>query len=130
MNILKGIGAIVAGLIFIVVTHTATDFILQSMGIFTPINVRFDTTWMLVTAIIYRSIFNIGGGYLTAVLSPEPKMRVVILLGLFGTVMGIAGVIASRVMDLGPLWYPLVLVALGMPSVWFGGYLYTKRRNK
>jgi len=38
MNILKGIGAIVAGIVFIVVTHTATDFVLEKFGIFTPPN--------------------------------------------------------------------------------------------
>ena len=50
MNILKGIGAVIAGMIFIIITHTGTDFVLQSLGIFTPTTQRFDTTWMVVTA--------------------------------------------------------------------------------
>lgn len=36
MNIMKGIGAILAGMIFIVVTHTVTDLVLEKLGIFTP----------------------------------------------------------------------------------------------
>lgn len=36
MNTLKGIGAILAGMIFIVFSHTGTDFVLESLGIFTP----------------------------------------------------------------------------------------------
>jgi hypothetical protein len=36
MTILKGIAAILAGVIFIVVTHTVTDLVLEKLGIFTP----------------------------------------------------------------------------------------------
>ena len=52
MNILKGIAAILAGLIFIVVSHSLTDFVLESLGIFTPPNQGFNTTWIVVTATI------------------------------------------------------------------------------
>jgi predicted 3-demethylubiquinone-9 3-methyltransferase (glyoxalase superfamily) len=44
VNILKGIGAILAGMIFIVATHTGTDFVLESLGIFTQPNEGFHTT--------------------------------------------------------------------------------------
>ncbi len=36
MNILKSIGAILAGLIFIVISHNAMDLLLEKAGIFTP----------------------------------------------------------------------------------------------
>ncbi len=36
MNTLKGIGAILAGIIFIVASHAGTDFVLEKLGIFTP----------------------------------------------------------------------------------------------
>ena len=38
MKILKGIGAVLAGIVFIVATHTGTDFVLESLGIFTQPN--------------------------------------------------------------------------------------------
>lgn len=57
MNILKSIGAVLAGLVFIFITHSGTDFILESLGIFTPPTQRFDTPWMVVTALIYRAAF-------------------------------------------------------------------------
>lgn len=44
MNILKGIGAVLAGMIFIVLSHTGTDFILEKLGIFTPPDQGFHTT--------------------------------------------------------------------------------------
>ncbi len=78
MNVLKGIGAILAGMIFIVLSHAGTDFVLESLGIFTQPNEGFHTTWMVVTATIYRSIYTVAGGYITAALAPDPKMRYVL----------------------------------------------------
>ncbi len=126
MNVLKGIGAILAGMIFIVVTHTMTDFVLESLGIFTPPNVGFHTTWMVVTATIYRSIYSIGGGYITAVLAPEPKMRYVLILGLIGLVLGTLAAIATIPLGLAPAWYPIALAVLALPCVWLGGKLRIK----
>jgi len=41
MNVLRGIGAVLAGMIFIVATHAGTDFVLESLGIFTQPNEGF-----------------------------------------------------------------------------------------
>src|ERR1700730_9101470 len=127
MNILKGIGAILAGIIFIVVTHTGTDFVLQKLGIFTPPDQGFHITWMVVTATVYRSIFTIGGGYLTAALAPDPRMRYVMILGLIGLAMSTLAAIVTIPMNLGPAWYPIALAVLALPCVWLGGKLRTNR---
>ncbi len=126
MKILKGIGAILAGMIFIVVTHSATDFVLESLGIFTPPNEGFHTTWMVVTATVYRSVYTVGGGYITAALAPDPPMRYVLILGIIGTVLGILGAIATIPMGIAPAWYPIALAVLALPCVWLGGKLKTK----
>ncbi len=123
MNILKGIGAILAGFIFVGVTHNGTDYILESLGIFTPPTVRFDTTWMVITATIYRNLFMIAAGYLTAALAPEPKMRYVIILGVIGTLMGILGIVVNTIYDMGSAWYPYALVVLGFPCLYLGAKL-------
>ena len=127
MNILKGIGAILAGIIFIVVTHTGTDFVLEKLGIFTPPDQGFNITWMVVTATVYRSIFTIGGGYLTAALAPDPRMRYVMILGLIGLAMSTLAAIVTIPMNLGPAWYPIALAVLALPCVWLGGKLRTNR---
>lgn len=127
MNILKGIGAILAGMIFIVVTHTVTDFVLESLGIFTPREQGLHTTWMVVTATIYRSVFSVGGGYVTAALAPEPRMRYVLILGLIGLVIGSLAAVVTIPMKLGPAWYPIALAVLALPCVWLGGKLKTNR---
>ena len=126
MSILKGIGAILAGIIFIVVTHTGTDFVLEKLGIFPPPGQGFYITWMVVTATIYRSIYTVGGGYLTATLAPNPPMRYVMILGLIGLVLGTIAAIATIPMKLGPAWYPIALAVLALPCVWLGGKLRTR----
>ncbi len=90
MNILKGILAIAVGFVFIGVTHNGTDFVLESLGIFTPPTVRFDTTWMVIAATVYRNLFMIAAGYIVATLAPAPKMRYVVILGVIGTLFGTA----------------------------------------
>ena len=126
MNILKGIGAIVAGFIFIGITHNGTDFIMESLGIFPPPTVRFDTTWMVITATVYRNLFMIAAGYLTAALAPAPKMRWVIILGVIGTLLGFVGIFVNYKYDLGPMWYPVALVLLGFPCLYLGAKLRIK----
>ena len=126
MKILRGIGAILAGIIFIVVSHTGTDFVLEKLGIFPPPDQGFHVTWMVVTATVYRSIFTVVGGYITAALAPDPPMRYVIILGSFGLVVSTLAAIATIPMKLGPSWYPIALAVLALPCVWLGGKLRTK----
>ena len=125
MNLLKSIGAVLAGIIFIVVTHTVTDLVLEKLGIFTPPEQGFHITWMVVTATIYRSIYKVGGGYLTAALAPSRPMLHAVILGLFGIVASTAGAIVMIPLHLGPNWYPIALIVLALPCTWLGGKLRT-----
>src|SRR5882672_8914857 len=120
MNVLKGIGAILAGIVFIVVTHTATDLMLEKLGIFTPPEQGFHVTWMVVTATIYRSVFTVGGGYLTAALAPTRPMLHAVILGLIGIAASTAGAIVMIPLNLGPIWYPIALIVLALPCTWLG----------
>ena len=81
---------------------------------------------MLVTATIYRNLFLVAAGYLTAWLAPVPKMRYVVILGIIGTLLGVVGVFVNMKYDLAPMWYPIALVILGFPCVWLGGKLRTR----
>jgi cobalamin synthase len=126
MKILKGIGAILAGIVFIVVTHTLTDLVLEKLGIFPPPAQGFHITWMVVTATIYRSLYTVRGGYITAALAPDPRMRYVIILGVIGLALGTFAAIVTIPMKLGPAWYPIALAVLALPCVWLGGKLRTR----
>ena len=123
MNILKSIGAILAGLVFIGVSHSLVDFILESLGIFTPTTQRFDTTWMVLTATLYRTLLSIIGCFITAVLAPSRPMLHAIILGAIGLVLSTAAAIATIPLDWSPAWYPITLVLVTLPCAWIGGKL-------
>ena len=127
MNILKSIGAVLAGLIFIFVTHSGVDLILESLGIFTPPTERFDTTWMVVTATVYRTILSIGGCFITGVLAPARPMLHSMILGSIGLFLSTAAAVVLIPMDLGPAWYPIALAVLTIPCAWIGGLLAERR---
>ncbi len=129
MKILKSAGAVLAGIIFIGVSHSVTDLILETAGIFTPPDQRFDTTWMLFTALTYRIVFSAAGGYLTAKLAPTKPMLHAIALGIIGTVMSTGAAIVLIPKDWGPAWYPIVLAATALPVAWFGGWLATRNQK-
>ena len=126
MNILKGLGAILAGIIFIVVSHSLMDFILESLGIFTPPSAGFHVTWMIVTAIIYRSVLSVAGGWITAALAPDPPMRYVLIMAAIGLLAGILGAVVTIPMGITQPWYPVALAVTGPICVWLGGKLKTR----
>ncbi len=126
MNTLKSVGAILAGMIFIVISHSVTDLILESIGVFPPAGQGHLITWMAVTATIYRSIFTVAGGYVTAALAPSRPILHAVILGLIGLVIGTAAAIYTIPMNLGPAWYPIALAVLGLPCTWLGGKLKTR----
>ena len=127
MNILKSIGAVLAGLVFIFVTHSGVDLILESLGIFTPPTQRFDTPWMLVTAMIYRTVLSIAGCFLTGLLAPSRPLLHGLILGFIGLALSTVAAIVTIPMDLGPAWYPIAIAVLAVPCAWLGGSLAERR---
>lgn len=126
-NILKSIGAVVAGFFTVVLFSIGTDLALEAVGIFPRPDVEgLFVMWMLALAFVYRTLFTILGGYVTARLAPQKPMKHAIILGLVGMVVGTLGAIAAW--DLSPHWYPIALVVAALPSTWFGGKLATLRK--
>lgn len=123
MKYLKSAGAVVAGFLVVVVLSTGTDWLLEALGIFPPVSEQgLFVTWMLALALFYRTAWTVVGGYVTAWLAPSNKMKHVYVLGVLGTMGGIAGVVAGW--NLSEHWYPIALAVLAFPTVWFGGWLY------
>lgn len=87
----KSIWAVLAGVIVIVLLSAGTDTALETLGIFTPPDQGFFTTWMVITAFVYRFIYTVIGGYVTASLAPDRPLRHAVILGIVGTVLGIIG---------------------------------------
>jgi putative Mn2+ efflux pump MntP len=125
MNTLKSIGAFLAGMLTVVILSIGTDAILENIGVFPSFdeqqkNGLFD--WrLLLLALVYRCIYTIAGGYVTARLAPSNPMRHVIVLGSVGTVLATIGAIVGW--HLSSHWYPIALVITALPCTWLGGKL-------
>ncbi len=118
-NTLKSILAVFAGFVTVVILSVGTDSILEALGIFTPPSEGFFTPWMLVVALVYRCVYTVAGGYVTAKLSPNRPMRHVIILGCIGIVAATLGTVVAW--DLSAHWYPIALVITALPCTWLGG---------
>lgn len=129
MNILKSIGAVLAGMIFIIASHMITDRVLEAAGVFPPPEQGLHITWMVVLATVYRTVLSIAGCYLTAALAPSrPMLHAMILGGIGFVISGIASYFVIP-MNLGPAWYPIALTVLSPVSGWMGGMLYQSRKK-
>jgi len=123
-NIFKSIGAVLAGFITGLVLSVGTDFVLESFGIFPTPDQGFFITWMIVLAIIYRSIYTVIGGYVTAALAPNQPMRHAIILGIIGIIASTLGTMATWGQGLSPDWFPISLIIIALPCTWLGGKLH------
>ena len=124
---LKSIGAVLAGALASIVVTISTDAVLQAIGVFPPSS-QPPRDPLLLLATVYRTIYGVAGSYLTARLAPDRPMLHALTLGALGTAIGIVGVVVTwgQASVVGHEWYPLALVALGMPQSWLGGVLYRR----
>jgi hypothetical protein len=120
---LRYVGAVVFGFAVVVVLSTATDSVLHAIGVYPPESQGLWDPALNALALAYRCIFTVLGGYVCAWLSPAPKTRAVWALAILGQIGGLAGLLATWNMNLGPHWYPIALAATAIPTVLFGGWL-------
>jgi surface polysaccharide O-acyltransferase-like enzyme len=123
-RVLRSIGAVIAGLLVIVITSIATDQVMHATGVFPPAGEPMtNALWLLATA--YRIVYGVAGSFIAARLAPDRPMRHALALGVVGLVLSIVGAVATwdRGPGFGPKWYPLALVAIAIPCAWLGGKL-------
>jgi uncharacterized membrane protein len=120
----RSAGAVIAGFATVVALSMGTDAVLHSTGIYPALD-QPQGTWTLVVALIYRTAFTIGGGYVTAMLAPRRGLKHAVILGAIGTVFGALG--AVSMWSYGEHWYPIALTLLALPSTWLGGFIRTRR---
>lgn len=119
----RSIGAVLAGLVAIVVLSTAADAVLHATGIYPPFPERMaDELFALATA--YRIAFGVAGSWLTARLAPSAPLRHALVLGGIGTLLSVAG--AAAMWAYGPAWYSLAIIAISFPCAWAGAKLHTR----
>jgi hypothetical protein len=107
-----------------IVLSLGTDAALSALGVFPALGEPM-SDGMLLLATVYRTVYGIAGGYLTARLAPDRPMRHALILGTLGLLACTAGAVATwnKEPALGHEWYPLALVALALPPAWLGGRL-------
>jgi len=122
-RLLRSTGAVLAGLVAVFVLSLGTDQVLHSLQVYPPGGQPLYDTGLLLLALAYRIVYGIVGGYVVARLAPRNPMRHALVMGIVGLVLSTAGVIAATRMDLGPMWYPVVLLLTALPCAWLGGLL-------
>jgi len=117
----RGTGAVLAGVVAVFVLSLGTDQVLHSLQVYPPWGQPMaDPLFLLATA--YRLVYNVAGGYITARLAPHAPMRHALALGVVGLVLSVVGAVVTIAKpELGPAWYPIVLVLTAVPCAWLGG---------
>lgn len=128
-SILRSVGAVLAGLLVVIIITTATDAIMHATGIFPPWGQPMSDS-LFVLAFAYRIVYGIAGGYITAQLAPDKPVAHAVLLGVVGFVLSLTGAAATwnRGPEFGPKWYPLALIVIAIPTAWLGGKLVSRPR--
>ena len=123
----RSVGAVAAGFVAVVVLSLATDQVLHMLQVYPPWGQPM-SGGLFGLATAYRIVYTIFGGYLTARLAPHAPVRHALILGFIGLLPAFGGVmVALSKPELGPLWYPIMILVSGVPCVWLGGVLYRSR---
>ena len=126
-RLLRSAAAIVVGFFSVAVLSLGTDQVLHVLQVYPPWGEPMYDPGLNALALSYRILFTIAGGYITAILAPHSPMRHVAIVGVLGLLSGSAGaIVAIRMANLGPNWYPIALAVTGFPCVWLGGVLNTR----
>ncbi|HYF68436.1 MAG TPA: hypothetical protein VD884_09875 [Ohtaekwangia sp.] len=128
-NIFKSTGAVLAGLVFIGVTHSATDMVLEATGVLPKGHLNVSAGLILVV-IFYRAVLSFAGCYLTAKLAPAAPMKHSLVLGGIGTILSLAGAIITSEMNIAPAWYGWTLVFISLPIAWLASRVYVVRDQR
>lgn len=113
--------AVAAGFLVTAILSTVADAVMRSLGIFPPDGVVMDDS-LFVVATIYRMLFAVLGGYVTAAMAPGRGFVPVLILGALGELAAMGGLVATwnAGPEYGPHWYPIALVVTAMPCVLAG----------
>src|SRR5262245_7344929 len=107
----RSIWSVLAGVLFILVVTTLVDILLHVSKVFPPLGRPIgDSLALLATS--YRIVISVCGAWLSARLAPRRPLKHAMILGVVGVVLGVAGVMATWNLGLGPRWYPIALAVL------------------
>ncbi len=120
----RSILALLAGFIVNVMLSLVTDFALQAVGILPAIGRGPMNDFQSALAAAYRTLFGVISSYIVARLAPYRPLEHALVGAAIGMMLATAGAVATWNKSLGPHWYPLLLIALALPSGWAGAKLW------
>ena len=119
----RSVLAIVAGFVTVFILSVGADTAMQRFGVF-PAEPATMSGGLFGLAILYRTVFTLLGGALTALISARADQRDVRILAGLGFLAGLAGVAAwFATPGLGPLWYAAAIPITGAIATLIGGQL-------
>jgi hypothetical protein len=122
----RSVLAIVAGFLVVVILSLGIDEVLHLLKVYPPWGEPMYDPGLNALALSYRIVITVFSGYVTARLAPRNPMKHVLVGGLIGILLGVAGVVGAMKIPVGPIWYPAAIAVTGFPSVWLGGMLYAR----
>src|SRR5262245_32099094 len=127
----RSVAAVAAGFFATALLSLGTDVVLHATTVFPPWGQPM-SDGLFVLATIYRAVYTVIGGYLTAALASRRPMSHVMILGAIGIVAATVGAVATSNAGpaFGPRWYPLLLIVTALPCVWAGGMLRARRASQ
>jgi len=93
-RMIRSIGAVLAGLVAVVILSVGTDAVMHAINVFPQVGERM-TEGLFLLATAYRSVFAVAGGYITAWLAPARPMKHALVLGFIGLALSVAGLVAT-----------------------------------
>jgi hypothetical protein len=126
----RTIWAVVAGILLNVVLSMGTDHIFHLLEVYPPYGVPMPQTELLLLALSYRLVYGFLGMYLTAVLAPYRVVRLLWITCAIGLVLGGMGVVVGLKMNIGGMWYPVVLALSVIPTTWLVAKIYVARNGE
>jgi hypothetical protein len=127
-QVMRSVGAVVAGALTGIVLSIGTDSLLHAAG-WMPAPEQPASPSLLLAATAYRTIYGVLGAWITARFSPYRPFRHVTVLGSLGLLATLFGAIATwnKRPAIGLHWYPVTLNVLALPTAWLGGWLCVRQ---
>jgi len=124
-NNLRSVLAALGGIATAVIPTLLADAVAHKIGLYPPAGQPVGDL-PFVAATIYRLIFGVAGGYVTARLAPNRPVGHSLVLGAIGLLLTLLGTIAAwnKGPSFGPHWYPIALMLFTMPQSWAGAKLW------
>ncbi len=128
---LRSAAAVLVALVANALASAAVDQVLVWLGVFPLWGQITHEPLPYALALTYRTLFGVASAWLAAALgarwAPTATTRPALWLGAVGSVLSVAGLVAALTRDLGPIWYPALLLAITMPAALLGERLHGGR---